>query len=750
MRFHDLIWLIPLFPLAGAAFNGLVTNRLGWSKKTANVVALLGSGLAWLWGWAAIAQWAFTEGIEHVHVVSLYDWIVGGTMTIADGSVAELVFTASFQLDPVSAVMVGFVTFVGFLIHLYSVGYMHDESDRAYSRYFSYLNLFMFSMLVLVLGSNLTVLFVGWEGVGLCSYLLIGFYFEKDWCADAGKKAFIVNRIGDFGFLLAIFFAFWAFGSVEFQEMFAKAVATPMAYTGPATVICLLLFVGAIGKSAQIPLYVWLPDAMAGPTPVSALIHAATMVTAGVYMVVRCNPLFQLSPVALLVVGIVGGLTAVFAATIGLAQNDIKKVLAYSTVSQLGYMFLGAGAGAFIAALFHVLTHAFFKACLFLGSGSVIHACGGNQDMRSMGGLKKYMPTTYWTFLMATIAIAGIVPWAGFFSKDEILAKAFAAGYTDLGGFGSAYYILWILGVLGAFLTAFYMFRLVYMTFHGEFRGGEEAERHLHESPWTMTLPLQILGVLSVVAGFLAFPGHLFLHPEWNLFERFMHPAVPHVELMEHPPQAEELLHGAADEPVAHGEVGEAIEEVQEGHGAQEHVAASGAGEADAHGGHGDHGAHAALLKWERALVFLSLAVAFAGILLATRLYLWAAAEEIPRKLAERFALAYRLILNKYYVDEIYDATVISGTVKMARGLWEFDARVVDGLVNGARHVTVGGSFLSGLFDLRVVDGLVNLVAYIWQVLSVRFRRLQVGYAQWYAMVMVLGAAALIVVYLWF
>jgi NADH-quinone oxidoreductase subunit L len=693
MKLYDLIWLVPLFPLLGAAFNGLVSNRLDLRKNVTNTVALLGSGLAWLWGWAAVLQWYLTENREHPYVVEVFEWINGGAVRIFDGTMAEVNIAASFQVDALSAVMLGFVTFVGFLIHLYSVGYMHSESDRAYARYFSYLNLFMFAMLTLVLGSNLPVLFVGWEGVGLCSYLLIGFYFEKDWCAAAGMKAFIFNRIGDFGFLLAIFFAFAYFGTLEFDGLF-QAVAGDHhgEYATAATIIGLLLFVGAIGKSAQIPLYVWLPDAMAGPTPVSALIHAATMVTAGVYMVARCNFFYQASPTAMLTVAVIGGVTAVFAATIGLVQNDIKKVLAYSTVSQLGYMFLAAGVGAYIIAIFHVVTHAFFKACLFLGSGSVIHACGGEQDMRKMGGLKKYMPKTYWTFLVATIAISGIFPFAGFFSKDEILAKVFAAGFGDLNHHGDLYYLLWVLAVLGAIMTAFYMFRLVYMTFHGEFRGGEEAEHHLHESPWTMTLPLQILGVLSIVGGFIGFPGHLFHHPEWNRIEVFLEPVMLHVE-------------------------------------------------------HGEHAAHPGpFLEW--GLIFLSLAVAGFGIWLAARFYRGAQAGERPRRLAERFQFVYRMLLNKYWVDEFYSATAISGTVKSARFLWEADARVVDGAVNGTRHVTVGSSFLSGIFDLTVVDGAVNLIAKIYDVASYQFRRLQVGFTQGYAMVMVFGAAVLLVVFL--
>jgi NADH-quinone oxidoreductase subunit L len=503
-------------------------------------------------------------------------------------------------------------------------------------------------------------------------------------------KAFIVNRIGDFGFLLAIFFAFFYFGTLEFDGLYqAMANDHHHVFAGAATIIGLLLFVGAMGKSAQLPLYVWLPDAMAGPTPVSALIHAATMVTAGVYMVARCNFFYQASPTAMLTVGVIGGVTAVFAATIGLVQNDIKKVLAYSTVSQLGYMFLAAGTGAYIAAIFHVVTHAFFKACLFLGSGSVIHGCGGEQDIRKMGGLKKYMPTTFWTFLVATVAIAGIPPLAGFVSKDAILAKTFEAGMTNLNGYGNIYYLLWFLGLSGAAMTAFYMFRLVYMTFYGSFRGGEEAEHHVHESPWTMTLPLQILAVLSIVGGLLiGFPGQLFHLEGWSFIDRFMEPVVL---------------------------------------------------------SHGEHGHHAVSLGLEWGLVVLSVAVALGGILLARSMYLSRDPEFAKaNSLAERFPLVYKLLLNKYWVDEIYGATFIAGTIKGSRFLWEVDARVVDGAVNGTALSTVGSSFISGVFDLKVVDGAVNLVATIYDVASRWFRKLQVGFAQGYAMVMVFGAAVLL------
>jgi NADH-quinone oxidoreductase subunit L len=552
---------------------------------------------------------------------------------------------------------------------------MHEESDAGYARYFAYLNLFMFSMLVLVLGSNLLVLFVGWEGVGLCSYLLIGYYYEKEWCAAAGKKAFVVNRIGDFGFLLAIFACLASFGTVEFRGMFdALAGAHHGEFAAAATVIALLLFVGAIGKSAQIPLYVWLPDAMAGPTPVSALIHAATMVTAGVYIVARCNPFYLASHTAMLVVAVVGASTAIFAATIGLVQNDIKKVLAYSTVSQLGYMFLGAGVGAFIAAIFHVVTHAFFKACLFLGSGSVIHACGGEQDMRQMGGLKKYMPVTRWTFWIATVAIAGIPPLAGFVSKDAILAKAFEAGYTDLNGFGSVYFVLWALALAAAALTAFYMFRVVYMTFEGSFRGGREAEHHLHESPWTMTMPLVVLAVLSVLGGaVIGFPGQLFRLEDTSLIDRFMAPV----------------------------------------------VAATAA-----HGQGAEHGGHALDFGLEWGLVALSVGVAFAGILVARRFYSGAGAYSVPHRLAHRASFVHKLLLNKYWVDELYDRVVVRPLYLLCVFCWRVvDVVLIDTvIVNGSAFATeLTGDFLRFVqtgnvrnYALSVALGILLLAVILW------------------------------------
>src|SRR5436189_4308717 len=453
----DKLWLIPILPFAGFLLNGLFGKRAGKGFVTA--IALLATLAAAILGTVAVIQYngAYHHGERHLNVV--YEWFHSG------GIGADI----AFQLDPLSIVMLMVVTWVGFLIHLYSVGYMHHE--EGYWRYFAYLNLFLSAMLILILGSSYLFLFVRWGGVRLCSYLLSGFYYETDYAPAAGKKAFIVNRIGDFGFLVAMFLMFAYIGSVDFARVSQVAAGGGIA-TGILTAICLLLFLGAAGKSAQIPLYVWLPDAMAGPTPVSALIHAATMVTAGVYMIARSNVLYRLAPSAMMVVAIIGGLTALFAATIGLRQFDIKKVLAYSTVSQLGFMFIGVGVGAFSAGVFHLVTHAFFKACLFLGSGSVIHAMSGEQDIRRMGGLRSKIPITYWTFVIATIAIAGFPPLSGFFSKDEILGSALSSPYLPAG----ARWLVWILGTLAALGTAYYMFRLVFLTVFGKFRGTHEQE----------------------------------------------------------------------------------------------------------------------------------------------------------------------------------------------------------------------------------------------------------------------------------
>jgi NADH-quinone oxidoreductase subunit L len=474
----DLVWLVPLIPLIGFIINGLGRNTLSKS-----LIGFIGSSVIFIS--FAISVGIFFElsgSASKSHEIFLFDWISAGNLNIP----------LSFLVDPLSAIMLLIITGVGFLIHIYSIGYMH--SDEGFGKFFSYLNLFIFFMLLLVLGSNYIVMFIGWEGVGLCSYLLIGFWFTNSEYASAAKKAFVMNRIGDLGFLIAVFMIFTVFGSVEFAAIFPKAAGMEPGNTAIAF-ICLLLFIGACGKSAQLPLFTWLPDAMAGPTPVSALIHAATMVTAGIYMIARSNVLFDLAPFIQHIIAVVGLATAILAAIIALTQTDIKKVLAYSTVSQLGYMFLGLGVGAYDGAFFHVITHAFFKALLFLCAGSVIHALHHEQDMRHMGGLRKKLPVTFLTMLIGTIAIAGLPPFSGFFSKDEILAHVFVHNKA-----------MWAIAVFGAFLTAFYMFRMLFLTFYGQYRGTHHTEEHIHESPKSMTFPLIVLAVLSAVGGLIGIP----------------------------------------------------------------------------------------------------------------------------------------------------------------------------------------------------------------------------------------------------
>ncbi|MDD5087215.1 MAG: NADH-quinone oxidoreductase subunit L, partial [bacterium] len=565
-------------------------------------VGILGSamiGLSFVFACGAFISMLGMPAHDRRFEIELFTWIAAGRF---EASVA-------FLLDPLSLVMMLVVTGVSFLIHIYSIGYMHK--DAGFRRYFVYLNLFVFFMLLLVMSNNFLLMFVGWEGVGLCSYLLIGFWYTDETKATAGKKAFIVNRIGDFGFLLAIFLIWTTFGTVHFSKLIPM-VGLYGSGAGVITAICLLLFMGAVGKSAQFPLYVWLPDAMAGPTPVSALIHAATMVTAGVYMVVRSNFLFSLSPTALYVVAGVGAGTALFAATIGLVQNDIKKVLAYSTVSQLGYMFLACGVGAYVAAIFHLMTHAFFKGLLFLGSGSVIHGAGGEQDIRQMGGLKQKMPVTHATFLVGTLAIAGVPGLAGFFSKDEILWKTFEGGHQ----------ILWGIGVVAAFCTAFYMFRLLYLTFYGKFRGPKSAEHHLHESPKTMTVPLILLAILSVIGGYVGLP---YVLGGGNWFAAWLDPVVNSA-------------------------------------------------------GHGEELAHHGSAATEYGVMFLSVIVALAGIYLAFSWYMKKSA--LAKSLGE--TSLHTVLLNKYWVDQIYDGAIskplIRGSELIAK---HFDLGIIDGLVNG-------------------------------------------------------------------
>ncbi|MCL6482443.1 MAG: NADH-quinone oxidoreductase subunit L [Firmicutes bacterium] len=626
------------------------------------------------WPFAALGYWP-----EKV----LFDWVPLGAYHTDAGQLAQFTAEWGFLLDPLSAVMILVVTGVGLLIHIYSIGYMGHEGG--YYRFFGYMNLFMFSMLTLVLANNLLLMFVGWEGVGLCSYLLIGFYFLRKSAADAGKKAFLVNRVGDAGFLLGIFLTAATLGTIKFAELGPAIQQMGLPVGAPVlTAIGLLLFVGATGKSAQIPLYVWLPDAMEGPTPVSALIHAATMVTAGVYMVTRTNALYQMAPEALTVVAIVGALTAFYAATIGLVQTDIKRVLAYSTISQLGYMFLACGVGAFAAGIFHLMTHAFFKALLFLAAGSVIHALSGEQDLRKMGALWNRVPVTARTMFIAALAIAGIPPLAGFFSKDEILWKTWSSG-----GIGR---ILWLVGAVTALLTAFYMFRLVNLTFFGKSRVPKEVEHHVHESPAVMTAPLMILAVLSVIGGWVGIPAAL---GGSHHFEHWLEPVIARPGL---------------------GEVT----------GAQ----------AEAH-----HD------PTEYVLMGLSVLLALAGIALARFIYL--RREGLAEQLAARWGRWYRLLYHKYYVDELYDALFVHRTKDLGTTLGAFDRSVIDGWgVDGSAWVTRLGSRLSIWWDTWIVDGLVNLTAWVVGFFSYPFRWLQTGRVQNYALVFALGVLILLAYYL--
>ena len=640
----EYLYLIPLLPLIGFIINGLLLNRL--PKSLVSLIACGSVGMSFI-----ISVFAFLElkgmpdGARQMTQV-LFSWIPAGSFNV----------NFAYLLDPLSAVMILVVTGVGFLIHIYSTGYM--SHDPGYSRFFTYLNLFMFSMLTLVLADNFLLMFVGWEGVGLCSYLLIGFWFEKQSASDAGKKAFIVNRIGDFGFLLGMFIIFWQIGSLDFTVVNETAPHLFEAGGALITGACLLLFLGATGKSAQIPLYIWLPDAMEGPTPVSALIHAATMVTAGVYMVVRTNVLFMMAPDALMTVAVIGAATAFFAATIGLAQNDIKRVLAYSTVSQLGYMFLACGVAAFSAGIFHLMTHAFFKALLFLGAGSVIHGMSNEQDMRYMGGLKKYMPITFMTMFVATLAISGIPGLSGFFSKDEILWKSYSSQF--------GHPVFWVIGVVTAALTAFYMFRLVYLTFYGKERISAHAKSHLHESPKSMTVPLMILAVLSIVGGWIGMP-HIFFGAT-NYFEHWLEPIISH------------------GTPVA------------------EHAMLSGGGETG----------------MEITLMAVSVVLVLVSIFLAYLFY--NKKTELATSFADKLSGLKNTLLNKYYVDEMYGAVVVRPVIYFSLFLWKvFDVVIIDGFVNGmatiyndiSETVRTGQTGRVRTYATIFVVGVVLLIAFM-------------------------------------
>ncbi|MCC7031367.1 MAG: NADH-quinone oxidoreductase subunit L [Acidobacteria bacterium] len=737
-----MLALIPLLPFAGFLVNVTMGKRLPKSVSGGVACAVMVASFLV----AASQVWALVGMAPESRQITqtLYTWITAGDFSL----------DLAFRLDALSAVMILVITGIGSLIHIYSTAYMHEETDPEYARYFSYLNLFVFFMLLLVLGSNVLVMFVGWEGVGLCSYLLIGYYFVKKSASDAANKAFIVNRVGDYAFILGSLLMVVTLGSLDFVTIATAAKSLPPEVTfGTISLITLLLFIGATGKSAQIPLYVWLPDAMEGPTPVSALIHAATMVTAGVYMIGRLAPVFELAPITLGIVATIGAATALFAGTIGLVQNDIKRVLAYSTVSQLGYMFLAMGMGAFGAGIFHLYTHAFFKACLFLGSGAVIHALHGEQDIRKMGGLAKHLPITYWTFLIASIAIAGIPPLAGFFSKDEILFETFRHGHQ----------ILWVVGVLTSLLTATYMFRLVFLTFHGEERfsvqgaqvhgagvpgaGGHGAHGHagaehpapvhgapmhhapahghghgihLHDAPPAMATALIVLAIGSVVAGWIGIPHALGGH---NALGTWLEPA---------------FTYANCGTPVTTGELaGFAIQNCEPGQDValasmtqvatqapETPAARPGPAPSDLIGVTDEvveeHVDETAL---ELTLMGISTLIAFAGIGLAA--FLWLKNRHIPEQLATQFAGVHRLLLNKYYVDEIYDAAIVQPLKSVStEGLWRgMDVKVVDGAVNAAGYV-VGG-------------------------LAAGLRLLQTGSVKTYAAGTFLGVVAILAYYLW-
>jgi NADH-quinone oxidoreductase subunit L len=736
MNFLDYIWLIPLFPLCGAALMLLFGSKLdpqppstvavapgvehvhdehdahGHSHKghshshdhdhdhghshdhghdhhhgspLKKLVSILCPGmvlLSFIFSLGAVTELAGKA--EKVHQVIQFTWLAGLPFHMADGRLATFSADWGFLLDPLSSVMILVITGIGFLIHVYSVGYM--AHDTGFYRFFGYLNLFVFFMLMLVLANNYVLLFVGWEGVGLCSYLLIGFYFQKKSAGDAGKKAFIVNRIGDAGFILGMLMLFSLVGTARFVDVNKGLASLPSETVefGVLSATALLLFIGATGKSAQFPLYVWLPDAMEGPTPVSALIHAATMVTAGVYMVARSHVLFSLAPLTLAIVAMTGAFTAMLAASIGLVQNDIKRVLAYSTVSQLGYMVLALGVGAYWVAVFHLFTHAFFKALLFLGSGSVIHAMSGEQDMRRMGALKDKIPITHWTMFIGSVAIAGIPGLAGFFSKDEILWQTFSSPI------GSK--VLYAMGLITAGMTAFYMWRLMYMTFYGTSRVAPEVAAKIHESPPTMTFPLIALAFGSVVAGWVGIPKIWTIFPESvRYFEQWLFPVF-----------SSAAVHEAAEEAA--------------------------------------HASHDVGLEW--LLMVVSVTIAVGGIFVARVLY--KIKPEIPESLGAKFPRLHQTLLNKWYLDEIYDFLFVNGLAKGGgKLLGGFDRNVVDGAVNGVGWTTRLSARVSMWWDTWIIDGAVRLSSFLVKVTSYPVRILQTGQVQSYALFIVVGAIVL-------
>ncbi|HYV83830.1 MAG TPA: NADH-quinone oxidoreductase subunit L [Pyrinomonadaceae bacterium] len=809
------IWLVPLLPLIGAAINGLLGRKLRFSEQIIGGIAVGSVALAFLISVAAVYSYGFGGHAEwpKPYLTSQdgfsFNWIPGGAVSVNHGAqYALLNIEWSYQLDPLSSIFMLIVTGVGLCIFIFATGYMHGETG--FYRFFAYMGLFMFAMLVLVMGSNFLMMFVGWEGVGLCSYLLIGYYFDRQEAANASRKAFITNRVGDFGFALAIFGIIATFGSAQYVNVFDQAKSYPIeliGHWGVLSWIALGLFIGACGKSAQLPLHVWLPDAMAGPTPVSALIHAATMVTAGLYMVTRTNVIFQHSQTMLLVVALVGAATAIFAATIGITQNDIKKVLAYSTVSQLGFMFMACGVGAFVIGIFHVMTHAFFKALMFLGAGSVIHGMHHEQDMRRMGGLKKYMPYTYWTFMAGWLAICGVIPFSGFWSKDEILWNAASTTHIPLG------WVVWLVGTIAATCTAFYMTRLMAMTFWGRERfleapaGGEADEAHAsaydkgltqhdatfasagdrprhepgehvgpvhedaahhvashghgghhgahipHESPASMWVPLAVLAILATLGGLVGIgPAFRTLtgteHPGGRLnIVTWLNPIIwnPVTREFNTPEGAHEA---AAPTETAHAETaaprvnGGAEGAAEAGHGS----AAAVYGDTGFNLAHAVEGSTHSELATEWIFIIISLVVAGIGMLLGGLFYVWRPA--LAGVWSQRLRPLYVASYNKYWVDEFYGLTVTRRTMDLARAVFSFDSRIVDGIVNGLAWLSRQFSRIVGGFDKYFVDGLVNAVAaFIMRLMSPLFRAAQTGFTQNYALVMVLGLMVAVAVF---
>jgi NADH-quinone oxidoreductase subunit L len=785
---YKYIWLVPLLPLAGAAINGIFGRWFRFPEKLVGGIAVGSVVLSFLISVAAIYSYGFGSNAlwpnPYVTTQTAFTWIPGGAVKQTLGfeqrtaeavqreyqrRIAELPpgspiprsmlfgineeskssllnIEWSYQLDPLSAIFMLIVNGVGLCIFVFATGYMHG--DAGFYRFFAYMGLFMFSMLVLVMGSNFVMMFVGWEGVGLCSYLLIGYYFNREEAANASRKAFITNRIGDFGFILAIFGIIATFGTAQYTNVMPQAASYPieaLGHWGLMSWIALGLMIGACGKSAQFPLHVWLPDAMAGPTPVSALIHAATMVTAGLYLLTRTNVIFQHSQTMMLVVAVIGAFTAIFAATIGITQNDIKKVLAYSTVSQLGFMFLACGVGAFAIGIFHVMTHAFFKALMFLGAGSVIHGMHHEQDMRRMGGLRKYMPYTYLAFMAGWLAICGIIPFSGFWSKDEILWRTASTNHIPIG------WLLWIVGTIAATCTAFYMTRLMAMTFWGRYRGDDGKESHgddhssgkhehhphiPHESPKSMWVPLVVLAILATVGGFVgistAFTGGKEVGGKLNIVT-WLNPVVwnpstkafgaePEVAPAAEPRRPVVLLNilgpTEGDLPYRDFNLARAVESKLGSETATE---------------------------W----VFIIISLIVAGIGIGLGLLFYVKDTRLADVWAARLAPLYRASYNKYWIDEFYGWTVTRRTMDLARGVFQFDSKIVDGGVNGAAWLTRLSSRITGNTDKYFVDGLVNAIAeFIVRLMSPIVRAAQTGLTANYALVMVIGLLLAVAFYL--